>query len=168
MVLLLELLLGCLFWAYQTQALSPLPDRTPKLIVPWSYFDDAYKLRPVSEPLSYELFLDMSDPNFYTYSGHVNIQMRYLEAASNSFYLNSVGLVIKNARVTKPNGEDLPVSNIIPMEKYEQIYFGFAERLEQNAIYNVYLEFSNSIGTDLKGLYRSSYMVGNVTRLVAS
>uniref|UniRef100_A0A1Q3FI27 Aminopeptidase n=1 Tax=Culex tarsalis TaxID=7177 RepID=A0A1Q3FI27_CULTA len=169
MLLLPECLLGCLFLANQIQAIAPLQDpRTPKLIEQWSSIDETYKLRPVSEPLSYELFLDLSDPDFYTYSGHVNIRMKYLEAASNSFYLNSAGLVIENVRVTKPNGEDLPVANVIPMEQYQQMYFGFAERLEQNAIYNVYLEFSNNIGTDLMGLYRSSYTVGNVTRYIAT
>lgn len=149
------------------QAAAPI--NHPTLIERASSIDETYRLRRVSEPLSYSLYLDISDENFYTYRGSVDIEMRYLDT-TNSFYLSSTGLVIDrdSIKVTKPNGDDLPLANLVTMDRQEMVYLGFAERLQQNAIYKVHIEFSNNIGTDLKGLYRSSYMVGNQTRLVQS
>lgn len=165
-MLIFRSLLGILILV-AVQAAAPV--KLPTLIERASSSDETYRLRRVSEPLSYNLYLDISDENFYSYRGSVDIEMRYLDT-SNVFYLSSSGLVIDSdsIKVMKPNGEDLPLANLVTMEKQEMLYLGFAERLEQNATYKVHIEFSNSIGTDLKGLYRSSYTVGNQTRLVQS
>lgn len=156
-------LLGVSLLAAVAHSAAP-SERLPMLIERASA-DERYRLRRVSEPLSYKLYLDISDENFYSYRGSVDIEMRYLDT-SNHFYLSSDGLVIDrdSIKVTKPNGDDLPLANLDTMDKYEMLIFYFNERLEQNAIYQVHIEFSNNIGTELKGLYRSSYTVGNATR----
>uniref|UniRef100_A0A182TGE8 Aminopeptidase n=1 Tax=Anopheles melas TaxID=34690 RepID=A0A182TGE8_9DIPT len=83
----------------------------------------------------------------------------------NHFYLNSDGLVIatESIKVTGPDGTDVPVANVIYMEEFEQIYFGFRDRLQTGEQYKIAISFLNNIGTELKGLYRSSYMAGNTT-----
>ncbi|XP_001651477.2 aminopeptidase N [Aedes aegypti] len=160
-------LLGVSLLAAVAHSAAP-SERLPTLIERASA-DERYRLRRVSEPLSYKLYLDISDENFYSYRGSVDIEMRYLDT-SNHFYLSSDGLVIDrdSIKVTKPNGDDLPLANLDTMDKYEMLIFYFNERLEQNAIYQVHIEFSNNIGTELKGLYRSSYTVGNATRYIAT
>ncbi|XP_050079428.1 aminopeptidase N-like [Anopheles maculipalpis] len=131
--------------------------------------DSRYLLPRVSEPISYDLFLDITNYYFYSYSGSVEIQFRYT-GDQNHFYLNNDGLVIDESsiKVTRPDGSDLPVANVLYMEQFEQIYFGFSERLQTGELYKIQINFLNSIGTELKGLYRSSYVIGNTTRYLAT
>ncbi|XP_058064847.1 aminopeptidase N-like, partial [Anopheles bellator] len=126
-------------------------------------------MQKVSFPVSYNLYLDITNYDFYSYTGTVEILMRYT-GEGNQFYLNSAGVVIdeESVTVTRSDGSNLPVSNIIYMDQYEQIYFGFAERLQAGENYRIRMDFSNSIGTELKGLYRSSYLIGNTTRYLAT
>uniref|UniRef100_A0A182YS15 Aminopeptidase n=1 Tax=Anopheles stephensi TaxID=30069 RepID=A0A182YS15_ANOST len=93
------------------------------------------------------------------------IKFRYI-GDQNHFYLHSDGLVIEESsvKVTRPDDSNLPVANLIHMEQFEQIYFGFGERLQTGEVYKIQISFLNSIGTELKGLYRSSYVIGNTTR----
>uniref|UniRef100_A0A182W2Y8 Aminopeptidase n=1 Tax=Anopheles minimus TaxID=112268 RepID=A0A182W2Y8_9DIPT len=134
-----------------------------------SHDDSRYLLQRVSEPISYELFLDITNYYFYSYSGTVEIEFRYT-SDQNHFFLHSDGLVIDESSitVTRPDGTNLPVANVIYMEQFEQIYFGFAERLQTGEHYKVRMSFLNNIGTELKGLYRSSYIIGNTTRYLAT
>ncbi|XP_062535564.1 aminopeptidase N-like [Armigeres subalbatus] len=167
-MLLLASLLAFSILATAADAAAPTIN-SPTLIERASTVDEGYRLSKISEPLSYKLYLDISDENFYAYRGSVDIEMRYLDTG-NYFYLNSAGVVIdsESIKVAKLGGDDIPVANFISMEQYEQLYFGFSERLEQNETYTVHIEFSNNIGTALKGLYRSSYTVGNITRFIAT
>uniref|UniRef100_A0A182LS13 Aminopeptidase N-like N-terminal domain-containing protein n=1 Tax=Anopheles culicifacies TaxID=139723 RepID=A0A182LS13_9DIPT len=130
-----------------------------------SHDDNRYRLQRVSEPISYTLFLDISNYYFNSYSGTVEIEFRYT-SDQNHFYLHSDGLVIDESSitVTRPDGSNLPVANVIYMEQFEQIYFGFAERLLTGEQYKVRMSFLNNIGTELRGLYRSSYVTDNTTR----
>lgn len=127
--------------------------------------DSRYLLPKVSEPINYNLFLDITNYDFYSYNGTVEITFRYT-GDQNHFYLNSDGLVIatESIKVTGPDGTDVPVANVIYMEEFEQIYFGFRDRLQTREQYKIAISFLNNIGTELKGLYRSSYMAGNTTR----
>uniref|UniRef100_A0A182TCQ8 Aminopeptidase n=1 Tax=Anopheles maculatus TaxID=74869 RepID=A0A182TCQ8_9DIPT len=128
--------------------------------------DSRYLLQKVSEPISYDLFLDITNYYFYSYTGTVDIEFRYI-GDQNHFYLHNDGLVIDKSsiKVTRPDGSDLPVANVIHMEQFEQIYFGFGERLQTGEVYKVHISFLNNIGTELKGLYRSSYVIGNTTSI---
>ncbi|XP_058467781.1 aminopeptidase N-like [Malaya genurostris] len=134
-----------------------------------SILDEGYLIERTSEPLSYTLFLDISDENFNSYNGSVDIQMRYL-TSKNYFYLNSaeVNIDISSIKVTKLNGAAVELSNFNELKKYEQLYFEFTDNLELNTVYNVHIDFSNRIGTDLKGLYKSSYIVDNSRRHIAT
>uniref|UniRef100_A0A182NCK1 Aminopeptidase n=1 Tax=Anopheles dirus TaxID=7168 RepID=A0A182NCK1_9DIPT len=134
-----------------------------------SHDDSRYLLQKVSEPIAYKLFLDITNYDFYSYTGSVEIEFRYT-GDQNHFYLHSDGLVIdeSSVKVTRPDGSDLPVANIIYMEQFEQIYLGFSERLLSGEHYKVQMSFLNNIGTELKGLYRSSYVIGNNTRYLAT
>uniref|UniRef100_A0A1Y9H9F5 Aminopeptidase n=1 Tax=Anopheles farauti TaxID=69004 RepID=A0A1Y9H9F5_9DIPT len=134
-----------------------------------SHDDSRYLLQKVSEPIAYKLFLDITNYDFYSYTGNVEIEFRYT-GDQNHFYLHSDGLVIDepSVKVTRPDGSDLPVANIIHMEQFEQVYFGFSERLLTGEHYKIQISFLNNIGTELKGLYRSSYVVGNSTRYLAT
>ncbi|XP_035901987.1 aminopeptidase N-like [Anopheles stephensi] len=134
-----------------------------------SHDDNRYLLQRVSEPISYDLFLDITNYYFYSYSGTVEIKFRYI-GDQNHFYLHSDGLVIEESsvKVTRPDDTNLPVANLIHMEQFEQIYFGFGERLQTGEVYKIQISFLNSIGTELKGLYRSSYVIGNTTRYLAT
>uniref|UniRef100_A0A182J7J6 Aminopeptidase n=1 Tax=Anopheles atroparvus TaxID=41427 RepID=A0A182J7J6_ANOAO len=147
-------------------ALTPIEaDRRPT--IKRDFHDDArYLLQKVSEPISYKLHFDISNVDFYFYHGTVEILMRYT-GEQNHFYLHSKGLVIdeSSVTVTRPDGTNLPVANLIYMDQFEQVYFGFAERLQTGGTYIVRMNFMNNIGTELEGLYRSSYTVGNVTRV---
>lgn len=127
--------------------------------------DSRYLLPKVSEPINYNLFLDITSYDFYSYNGTVEITFRYT-GDQNHFYLNSDGLVIatESIKVTGPDGTDVPVANVIYMEEFEQIYFGFRDRLQTGEQYKIAISFLNNIGTELKGLYRSSYKAGNTTR----
>uniref|UniRef100_A0A6E8VGX6 Aminopeptidase n=3 Tax=Anopheles coluzzii TaxID=1518534 RepID=A0A6E8VGX6_ANOCL len=131
--------------------------------------DSRYLLPKVSEPINYNLFLDITNYDFYSYNGTVEITFRYT-GDQNHFYLNSDGLVIatESIKVTGPDGTDVPVANVIYMEEFEQIYFGFRDRLQTREQYKIAISFLNNIGTELKGLYRSSYMAGNTTRYLAT
>ncbi|XP_052903209.1 aminopeptidase N-like [Anopheles moucheti] len=134
-----------------------------------SHDDSRYLLPKVSEPISYELFLDITNYYFYSYSGTVEIEFRYT-GDQNHFYLHSDGLVIDESSitVTRPDGTNLPVGNVVYMEQFEQVYFGFGERLLTGEHYKIRMSFLNNIGTELKGLYRSSYVIGNTTRYLAT
>uniref|UniRef100_A0A2C9GSB2 Aminopeptidase n=1 Tax=Anopheles arabiensis TaxID=7173 RepID=A0A2C9GSB2_ANOAR len=131
--------------------------------------DSRYLLPKVSEPINYNLFLDITNYDFYSYNGTVEITFCYT-GDQNHFYLNSDGLVIatETIKVTGPDGTDVPVANVIYMEEFEQIYFGFRDRLQTGEQYKIALSFLNNIGTELKGLYRSSYMAENTTRYLAT
>uniref|UniRef100_A0A182PTS8 Aminopeptidase n=1 Tax=Anopheles epiroticus TaxID=199890 RepID=A0A182PTS8_9DIPT len=131
--------------------------------------DSRYLLSKVSEPINYKLYLDITNYDFFSYNGTVEITFRYT-GDQNHLYLNSDGLVIVegSVKVSRPDGTDLPVSNIIHLEQFEQIYFGFGERLQTGEQYKIRLGFLNNIGTELKGLYRSSYMAGNTMRYLAT
>ncbi|XP_041766719.1 uncharacterized protein LOC121590789 [Anopheles merus] len=131
--------------------------------------DSRYLLPKVSEPINYNLFLDITNYDFYSYNGTVEITFRYT-GDQNHFYLNNDGLVIatESIKVTGPDGTDVPVANVIYMEEFEQIYFGFRDRLQTGEQYKIAISFQNNIGTELKGLYRSSYLAGNTTRYLAT
>ncbi|XP_053698809.1 aminopeptidase N-like [Sabethes cyaneus] len=154
---------------YGSLVLTIVQAIAPAVINSVALVDEGYRLQRMSEPLAYNLFLNLNDSNFYTYSGSVDIEMRYLDSLD-YFYLNSAGLVIdeKSIRITKPNGDVLPIQNLISMEKYEKLYLAFGEVLEKNSVYVVHIEFSNNIGTDLKGLYRSSYTLENSRRFLVA
>ncbi|XP_055618478.1 aminopeptidase N-like isoform X2 [Toxorhynchites rutilus septentrionalis] len=126
--------------------------------------DNRSIMRRISEPLSYNVFLDISSES---YKGNVEIELRYLDM-SNFIYLISKGVSIQQSSVkmTKPNGENLPLRNI-GMDHFDQMYFGFEEKLRYNETYKLYIEFSNTIGTDRKGLYRSNYSIGQSKRHIA-
>ncbi|KFB52691.1 AGAP012757-PA-like protein [Anopheles sinensis] len=155
-------------WLPTILALAPI-EQEPLVLKRDSHDDARYLLQKVSEPISYKLFFDITNTDFHSYTGTVEILMRYT-GEENHFYLHSDGLVIdeSSVTVTGPDGINVPVVDILYMDQFEQIYFGFADRLQTGATYKVQMSFLNNIGTELKGLYRSSYTVGNTTRYLAT
>uniref|UniRef100_A0A182YG72 Aminopeptidase n=1 Tax=Anopheles stephensi TaxID=30069 RepID=A0A182YG72_ANOST len=129
-----------------------------------------YRLPPVSEPLYYDLYLDMTNDSFTSYSGTVDITIKYTGNGS-SFSFNSVDLVINetSVRVTRVDGTEVPLKSFIISRQFEQLHFEADEMLETEASYKVHLGFTGQIKTDFfKGIYRSSYRVGSETKYLAT
>uniref|UniRef100_A0A1Y9H9E6 Aminopeptidase n=1 Tax=Anopheles farauti TaxID=69004 RepID=A0A1Y9H9E6_9DIPT len=132
--------------------------------------EDGYLLPPVSEPLSYDLFLDMTDASFSSYYGTVDITLKYTGTGS-IFSINSAGLVINETslHVTNSREEQLPIESFVDSSELQKITFRLNKPMETNEIYKVHIEFTGTISTDFfKGLYRSSYRVGRDTKYLAT
>uniref|UniRef100_A0A182J7I0 Aminopeptidase n=1 Tax=Anopheles atroparvus TaxID=41427 RepID=A0A182J7I0_ANOAO len=134
----------------------------------------SYRLDNATEPLSYNLFLDITDDNLLTYSGAVDITIRLLSSETSSFAINSAGLTVDpdSLQLTRSDGKIIPVDQRMPMvilSEFEQIYLNFAENLEIGAVYTVHLKYNGTIKTNLfKGLYRSSYRINGNVRYLAT
>uniref|UniRef100_A0AAG5CST1 Aminopeptidase n=1 Tax=Anopheles atroparvus TaxID=41427 RepID=A0AAG5CST1_ANOAO len=134
----------------------------------------SYHLDNATEPLSYNLFLDITDDNLLTYSGTVDITIRLLSSETSSFAINSAGLTVDpdSLQLTRSDGKIIPVDQRMPMvilSEFEQIYLNFAENLEIGAVYTVHLKYNGTIKTSLfKGLYRSSYRINGNVRYLAT
>uniref|UniRef100_A0A182F8D8 Aminopeptidase n=1 Tax=Anopheles albimanus TaxID=7167 RepID=A0A182F8D8_ANOAL len=157
----------------QSAILNGAPRSSIEIGPPWydvNYNDPAYRLGDLSEPMSYNLELDVTNYDFYSYTGTVDILMRF-NRPSDSFHLNSAGPVIDkdSISVTGLDGSNRMLLEIIEQYDVEKVLFVFAEgSFVPGTTYRVRMSFSNSIGTELKGLYRSSYKVGNITRYLAT
>lgn len=149
--------------------LNGAPRSSIEIGPPWydeSYSDPAYRLGDLAEPISYNLELDVTSYDFYSYTGTVDILVRF-NRPSDSFHLNNAGPVIDkdSISVTDTAGSNRILLETIEQHDVEKIKFVFAEgSFVPDTTYRVRMSFSNSIGTELKGLYRSSYKVGNMTR----
>uniref|UniRef100_A0A182K988 Uncharacterized protein n=1 Tax=Anopheles christyi TaxID=43041 RepID=A0A182K988_9DIPT len=130
----------------------------------------SYRLPAVSEPSSYDLYLDMTNSSFSSYTGSVDITFKYTGNGS-SFSLNSVDLVINETsiHIEREDGTKVPLESFTVSRQFEQLYFECTETLDQGAFYKVHLEFYGKIKTDIfKGVYRSSYRVKNETKYLAT
>ncbi|KFB52689.1 AGAP003695-PA-like protein [Anopheles sinensis] len=157
--------------ASHSASVNTIPNRIVNLVDTSSV---QYRLDNASEPLSYDLFLDLTDENFLVYSGAVDITIRYLSSESYGFVINSVGLMVDESslRLTRSDGKLIPVDQQMPVQilsEFEQIHLKFAEILEKGTVYTVHLAFSGNIRSDFfKGLYRSSYRVNGQERYLAT
>ncbi|XP_049534952.1 aminopeptidase N-like [Anopheles darlingi] len=153
--------------------LNGAPRSSVEIGPPWydeNYNDPSNRLGNQSEPISYKLELDVTSYDFYSYTGTVDILVRF-NRPSDSFHLNIAGPVIdkESISVTGPEGSNRTLIETIEQYDVEKIMFVFAEgSFVPDSTYRVRMSFSNSIGTELKGLYRSSYKVGNMTRYLAT
>ncbi|XP_053667733.1 aminopeptidase N-like [Anopheles marshallii] len=130
----------------------------------------SYRLPAVSEPLSYDLYLDLTDNSFSSYTGMVDITIKYTGNES-SFSLNSLDLTINetSVRVLRTDGTVVPLKSFVISHQFEQLHFTFDDLLETGSSYKIHLDFQGLIKTDFfKGIYRSSYGVGNDIKYLAT
>ncbi|XP_052871387.1 puromycin-sensitive aminopeptidase-like protein, partial [Anopheles cruzii] len=142
-----------------------VPNASAKLVEASSYV-----LPNVSAPVSYELFVDLSDESFQTYSGTVDITFQQT-ATGKSLALNSVGLIVNETtlRVTQSTGNAILIERFENVPESQMIVLHCSESLVPGEVYRAHLEFAGSINIDFfKGLYRSSYRTENGVKYLAT
>lgn len=126
-----------------------------------------YKLTSNVIPLSYNLVIT---PNFKdnTFEGEVTILVQAEKTAQRSIVLLKKGLKIKDTWNLSIEG--IPI--VLPKNPLQEdpvthkSTFSFANVLETNYRYNLFIEFSGKIDDNLKGFFKSNYRDGKVDKSV--
>lgn len=117
-----------------------------------------YRLADVAVPASYALSWrpDFGAP--YGFSGNISIDVTMTAAGQSCLQLHADGLTVTAATVVEaPGGQAAPASVARYDTANQRVVLALPRQYDAGTRLLVNLAFSGSLGTDMTGLYRSSY-----------
>lgn len=122
-----------------------------------------YRLPKVTTPSNYVLILKIDPNKQNSFGGKVEIDVK-AHLAENKITLHSNELNITKVSVTKDNGSDIYDSHTLSEDDTHFLTITLRENLVIDDEYKIIIDYLGKYGTNLRGLYLSSYIQSNGTR----
>uniref|UniRef100_A0A8C6Y343 Aminopeptidase n=1 Tax=Naja naja TaxID=35670 RepID=A0A8C6Y343_NAJNA len=145
---------------------------TTKPLEPWDHFRLPKTLMPTFYSISLQPFLTAVSPDFYIFKGTSTVEFQCKQPTDL--------ILIHSKKLTYTEQETFHASlkgidAIAPAiektwleEKTEYLVVKLKEKLQKDKTYHLHTIFTGELADDLAGFYRSTYMEGGVTKLVAT
>uniref|UniRef100_U3FZS8 Aminopeptidase n=4 Tax=Micrurus TaxID=8634 RepID=U3FZS8_MICFL len=145
---------------------------TAKPLEPWDLFRLPKTLMPTFYNVSLQPFLTETAPNFYIFKGSSTVEFQCKQPTDLILiHSKKLNYTLQESFLASLKGVDAVAPAIERTwleEKTEYLVVKLKEKLQQDKTYYLHTVFTGELADDLAGFYRSTYMEGGITKLVAT